>query len=176
MKLNLWESGASVSAPPVPSPGSVGNPVNRVPGVTPPTVPGAYWFYQVMSELGAVLTAGGITPSSTTLNQLLQAIQALIKADGVDSWPTSGNPTTNGLKFGNGTIIQWGVVDVNGGPVTCSYASGGGQAFPTATQAVVGISAAGFISVAETSYTATGFDATHDSGGHSHFIYVAIGH
>ena len=79
--------------------------------------------------------------------------------------------SAHGLKFGGGIIVQWATVDVNG-TVTVSYPN----AFPTATKAVVGISAAGFIAVDETSYTASGFDAAHDSGGHSHFTYIAIGY
>ena len=63
-------SGASVGYP------SNGDPVNNVPA----TSVGAYWFYQVISELHAVLTEAGVTPDPGTLNQFLTALQTVARA------------------------------------------------------------------------------------------------
>ncbi|MFY1027106.1 hypothetical protein ACE4RU_05075 [Actinobacillus seminis] len=44
-----------------------------------PSYPGADWFNIVQAELLGVLTAGGIEPSKTNLNQLTQAIQQVVQ-------------------------------------------------------------------------------------------------
>jgi len=42
-----------------------------------PTVPGPYMFHQLVEEVMAVIAAGGVTPSSATLNQLKLALDAI---------------------------------------------------------------------------------------------------
>jgi microcystin-dependent protein len=74
----VYESGASAtppSAPATPSSGHPGN-GNKTTG-TMPTTPGAYWFYQIMEELMAVINAAAITPNHLSLTQLKQALDAL---------------------------------------------------------------------------------------------------
>ncbi|HDR1810484.1 TPA: tail fiber protein [Pasteurella multocida] len=44
-----------------------------------PSYPGADWFNIVQAELLGVLTAGGINPDKTNLNQLTQAIQQVVQ-------------------------------------------------------------------------------------------------
>ncbi|MBI5435956.1 MAG: hypothetical protein HY937_02400 [Nitrosomonadales bacterium] len=46
----------------------------------PATKGGAYWFHQIGEELRAVQVAAGITPSTASTSQLLEAIQRLIDA------------------------------------------------------------------------------------------------
>lgn len=174
MKLTKFESGAVVGAPANPT-GSVGYPTDRVPGVTPPTIPGAYWFYQVLMELHNVITGAGaaLTPDETVLNQLYTAILKLIASKGVDSWPTGGVANTSGIKFGNGTILQWATTGtvVPGGTV-CVFPND----FPTAGKFVIGIANNGYIAIDQSTVTAHQFTAVHDSGGSGPLTYIAVGY
>lgn len=74
----VYESGASATPPTAPATPSSGHPGNgnKTTG-TMPTTPGAYWFYQIMEELMAVINAAAITPNHLSLTQLKQALDAL---------------------------------------------------------------------------------------------------
>lgn len=77
MDNRKWESGASVNPPAAPAAPSSGHPTDGDPlASVPPTVPGAYWFYQLGEELRAILTAAGITPDKANLTQLLTALRS----------------------------------------------------------------------------------------------------
>ena len=76
MKL-AFESGASGTPPTPPSSPSVGYPQDGVLGVNPPTVPGAYAFYQLFAELLTVITAAGLTPNLASVTQLKAALELL---------------------------------------------------------------------------------------------------
>lgn len=56
---------------------------------TPATLERASWFNMVQEELRSIVVAGGLTPSKTTYNQVLKAIQALMQGSstqvGVDT-------------------------------------------------------------------------------------------
>lgn len=78
MDNRSWLSGAAGSAPAAPSSPSAGYPTSGNPGVTPPTIPGDYWYHQTGEEIRAVIAAGGLTPSRTVLTQLRDAIAVLI--------------------------------------------------------------------------------------------------
>lgn len=81
MDNRAWSSGASASPPAAPASPSVGYPTPGDPlTATPATKGGAFWFHQIGEELRAVLTAAGITPSTASTAQLLEAIQRLIDA------------------------------------------------------------------------------------------------
>lgn len=82
----VFESGAIGSAPSAPASPSSGYPTAGNPSTaTPATKPGSYWFHQVTEELRAVITGAGITPSHTDLDQLKEAIDALILKGGLNS-------------------------------------------------------------------------------------------
>lgn len=68
-----YESGAISTPPAPPSPPLLGYPTES----GTPTVPGQWWFHMLTEEIRAAIVAGGITPSTTTLNQLAAAIVAL---------------------------------------------------------------------------------------------------
>ncbi len=81
MDNRKWESGAAGTPPAAPAALSAGYPTNGDPLIpVPPTLPGAFWFHQMGEELRAVLTAAGLTPSTASTSQLLEAIQRLIDA------------------------------------------------------------------------------------------------
>ena len=71
-----FESGASATPPSAPVLGSTGYPTDgNLATSTPPTTPGAWWFYMVTEELRAVIAAGGQAPNPNAL-QLLAALDA----------------------------------------------------------------------------------------------------
>ena len=76
MDNRAWLSGASSTAPTAPASPSEGYPTaGNISTATPATNPGAYWFHQIGEELRAIIAAAGETPSQSTLNQVLTAIQ-----------------------------------------------------------------------------------------------------
>jgi hypothetical protein len=101
-----------------------------VPGVTPPTNPGAYWFHQIGEELRAVLSAGGVTPAAGTLNQLLAAMRALF-----GTVLTSGS-VPYGIKLGS-VYVQWGAYTSDITPEGAGPSISFDTAFPTACQSVI---------------------------------------
>lgn len=86
---SVYQSGVSDAPPSPPAGGSVGfpRPGDPISG-TPATLPGAYWHYMVTTEILNVITAGGLTPSATTLTQLRDAIAQMI-ADGSADLPAT---------------------------------------------------------------------------------------
>jgi len=72
---NIWAADAAASPPTAPSIPSVGYPTDGNPvTAVPPTLPGAYWYHMITSELLAVIVAAGLTPDGADLNQLLDAL------------------------------------------------------------------------------------------------------
>ncbi|WP_096779396.1 hypothetical protein [Zobellella denitrificans] len=72
---------AVATMPPLAAAGSPGWFTAGAPGV-PPTYPGPEWFNIIQAELLSVLTAAGVAPDKTKLNQLATAIQAIAGATG----------------------------------------------------------------------------------------------
>ncbi len=73
----VYESGASAVPPTPPAIASIGYPSRGNPAAgAMPTVPGPYMMHQLVEELMAVITAGGIAPDPLTLNQLKLALDA----------------------------------------------------------------------------------------------------
>ena len=73
----VYESGASAVPPTPPAIPSIGYPSRGNPAAgAMPTVPGPYMMHQLVEELMAVITAGGIAPDPLTLNQLKLALDA----------------------------------------------------------------------------------------------------
>src|SRR3989338_3757085 len=78
---HVFASGAAAGPPSAPATPSIGYPTAGDPaGGTPPTKPGAYWFYQITEELRGVIVAAGLTPNHLAANQLTLAIQSLIQS------------------------------------------------------------------------------------------------
>lgn len=140
-----WEAGAIGTPPPAPSSFSNGYPTEGDPSTAvPPTLPGAYWFYMVTQEIVNAITAAGLTPSTSTLNQLTTAIAALsavLSVNGrtgavtgvVDTAAFTGSnqslATPGYQKLPGGLILQWGTTSVtNGSTATFTFP----VAFPTA--------------------------------------------
>jgi hypothetical protein len=80
--MDRYNRGAgSASAPSAPAAAdnpyfTEGNPTLGVPA----TQPGPWWFHMITEELRAVIVAAGLTPDHEDLDQLSEAIQALIEA------------------------------------------------------------------------------------------------
>ena len=122
-------SNASATPPTAPGSPSAGYPVDGNPSTgTAATIPGAYWAHQIGEELRAIIAGAGLSPNSSTLTQLRDALFTgkSIAADGY-------------LKLGplfGGLILQWGTVtgitspgNTNGTNVTQSVTFP--QNFPT---------------------------------------------
>jgi len=73
----VYKSGAAGGAPLAAENASAGYPTAGVPGVTPPTKPGPFWFHMITEELAQVILAAGIVLDKNSTTQLLSAIQAL---------------------------------------------------------------------------------------------------
>jgi hypothetical protein len=119
-----------------------GNPGSGVPA----TLERASWFNMIQEELRAVVVAGGLTPSKTTYNQLLSAINALRTAAF-----TGTNQSKAGAgyqKLPGGLILQWGTASASVGGTS----NGFNIPFPTACVTVVpiisAVSASSYLSAA----------------------------
>lgn len=74
----VYYSDVSDTAPTLPATATEGFPQDgTVSGNAQATTPGAYWFYQVSSELENAIRAGGLTPDAAKVNQLAQIISTL---------------------------------------------------------------------------------------------------
>lgn len=105
-----------------------GNPGSGVPA----TLVRGSFLNMVQEELRAVVVAGGLTPSKTTYDQLLNAIKAVAIGQFVHSLGSLGTPGY--VKLPDGVIIQWGnVVTSPGGAVAVTFPI----AFPGAAAALV---------------------------------------
>lgn len=101
-----FESGAAGSAPSAPGSPSIGYPTGGNPGGgTQPTKPGPYWFHMITEELRAIVTAAGLTPAQSTIDQVLQALP-----NALASRPEMAKSlAANGYqKLPGGLILQWG--------------------------------------------------------------------
>lgn len=79
MDNRKWQAAASATPPADEASPSSGYPTDGNPSTpTPATIPGARWFHQVGEEIRAVIAAAGLTPDSTVLTQLRDAIQSMI--------------------------------------------------------------------------------------------------
>lgn len=71
----VYYSDVSDTAPTLPATATEGFPQDgTVSGNAQATVPGAYWYYQVSSELENAIRAGGLTPDASKTNQLADII------------------------------------------------------------------------------------------------------
>lgn len=81
MDNRAWASGSSGTPPTAPASPSVGYPSSGNPSIgQAPTKGGAFWFHQMGEEMRNIITAVGMTPSTSDLTQLLVAIETLIEA------------------------------------------------------------------------------------------------
>lgn len=116
----------------------------------PPTRVRADWLNQIQEELRAVVVAGGLTPSKTTLNQLLSALNALFA-------PTTSLGGASGWEhLPDGRLLQWGslVTSASAG-VAVSFP----LAFPGNVRALVtGCGSAGSAILTFDTLTTTGFN------------------
>jgi hypothetical protein len=104
------------------------------PGITPPTIWPAYAWNMVQEEFMAILTAAGVTPSSSNWGQVLEALEILfpvnvaggtlslyISPSGNDS-----NPGTSASPFLTiaGAVASLAKYNLNGLTVTLNLAAG----------------------------------------------------
>ncbi|MEW6647178.1 MAG: hypothetical protein AB1450_08275 [Pseudomonadota bacterium] len=68
-------SGAGATPPAAPGSPSNGYPQSAVPGVSPATKPGPFWYYKIGESLRNIITGAGLTPSDTDLAQLEEALR-----------------------------------------------------------------------------------------------------
>ncbi len=131
----VFESGAAGLAPAAPASPSTGFPTGGNPsGGVPATKPGPYWFHMVTEELRAVITAAGLTPDHTALNQVALAISTLVASAGVSAYNGSQVlPATDARKtvlfaagVGNATFTLPALSSVAvGAPITIKHATTG---------------------------------------------------
>jgi len=149
-----WAANAMGTPPPTPSSFSTGYPTDGDPASNqPPTYPGAWWYYMVTQEIVNAITAAGLTPSATTVNQLASAITALSAVSSVNGRTgavtgvvdtatfTGANQSlaaSGYQKLPGGLILQWGTTAVPSGANVGSQAMTFPIAFPTALYAVAG--------------------------------------
>ncbi|MDB5822154.1 MAG: hypothetical protein JWR21_858 [Herminiimonas sp.] len=96
------------AAPALPAPeaaGTEGYFTEGNPGVTAASLVRASFLNMIQEELRAVVVAGGLTPSKTTYNQLLLALQALYAP--LTAFAAS-RVAAGYQKLPGGLIIQWG--------------------------------------------------------------------
>lgn len=158
MDNRKWQAAANATPPADEASPSSGYPTDGNPSTpTPATIPGARWFHQVGEEIRAVIEAAGLTPSSTTLTQLLDAIKRLITGgDFKDSVraATTANITLSGAQTIDGVSVVAGdrvlVKDQSTGADNGIYVAASG-AWSRATDADTGgeLSAAATIPVEE---------------------------
>ena len=169
----VFESGASGTAPSAPSSPSTGYATAGNPTTgTPATKPGPYWFHQITEELRAIIVAAGLTPSASTLNQVLQALPAALasRPEMAKSLGTSGYQ-----KLPGGLIIQWGYGMASVG----DYANTFPIAFPTAKLSIAFADVdqnplMTFVSVS--AFSTTGFNLTVNTGANRNVYWIALGY
>lgn len=105
----------------LPTPGAAGTegyftPGNPGSGI-PATLVTADFLNMLQEELRNVVVAGGLTPSKTTYNQLLNAIKAVALGQFSQSFGSTGY-----VQMPNGFLMQWGNITTDGsGAATITY-------------------------------------------------------
>lgn len=83
----VYYSDVSTTPPSLPATAQEGYPQDgTVSGNAQATVPGAYWFHMISSELENAITAGGLTPDASKLNQLADIIGSIRAATNAVSY------------------------------------------------------------------------------------------
>ena len=137
MEPRNWLSGASATPPAAPSSPSVGYATGGVPGVSPATNPGPHWFHKIAEELRGVIVAGGVTPSDSSLTQMLTALTALF--GGVTVLRSGGVGTEYGFTVRGISVVFGSVAVPSGSNVgSAAFSFPNGFTFPTACLAIVG--------------------------------------
>lgn len=171
-----FESGAIGVAPTVPAIPSVGFPTGGNPvGGVPATKPGAHWFHMVTEELRALIVAGGLTPSPSVVDQVLQALPAALASRPELARSLSANGYQ---RLPGGLIVQWGSATTNGsGDAIVTFP----LAFPTAGRVALGNSGSttGIVSVGDPTTTGVTFFLRTSAGAAvtgSVVRYIVIGY
>jgi len=144
MDNRKFQAGAAASPPVAPASPSSGYPSNGNPTTgTQATVPGDFWFHQMGEELRNLVLAAGMTPASSDLAQLIQAIQrrtddriftasqtfvipVFVYRINVEVWGGGGGNGTTGGGGGGGGYAS-GLFDVApGASYTVNIGAGGG--------------------------------------------------
>ena len=171
------------AVPALPTPGAAGTPgyfTEGVPGVTPATLVRADFLNMVQDELMAIVVAGGLTPSKTTRNQVLLALQAgaagLVKTVKRQVIASSGAYTPSaGMAYCDVEIIGAGAGGGGGNSTSATGGSGGGAgsyAKGRFTAAQIGASQSVTVGAAGSGGAA---NANGTSGGNSSFGALLIG-
>lgn len=107
----VWALNSQATAPALPASLEVGYP--RVTG--PYTTPGPWWYHMVTETLLGAVTAAGLTPSSTDMTQLSQAITIIAKGSSTSPVlgacrvvDTAGTVSYNGLQTIDGVSLTNG--------------------------------------------------------------------
>lgn len=111
MDLSKYESNADAAPPAAPVAPSTGFARNGVPPATPPTWPGAYWFYQIQQSCKEILDWAAVVANHLTLTLLRDAIR-IIAGCNYTNLTNAGSPYTL-TKAHSGYIS----VDASGGAV-----------------------------------------------------------
>lgn len=132
MDNRIFQANAAVTPPSAPAAPSSGYPTNGDPLTSvPATQPGEFWFHQIGEELRAIVVAAGLAPSTTSTDQVLEAIQRLIDAQSgnyaldtgvVNSYIVAMNPVV--VVYTDGMTIRVKAVNANTGAT--SIDAGGG--------------------------------------------------
>lgn len=81
---------ANLGVSPPSTPGIVGYPQDGdVTAGRAATIPGAYWFWMITSELLALIVGAGLTPSGTVLNQVFTAVSGIANTAAADAVTTA---------------------------------------------------------------------------------------
>lgn len=105
METRAYLAGAASSPPAAPTSPSLGHPTTGVPGLTPATEPGPYWFYQIQEELRNIILSAGMTPDQSSLTQLVDAMKVMFATvSQVRLFATSTVPT--GFLKANGAAVS----------------------------------------------------------------------
>lgn len=199
MDLSQYLAGASATPPSAPASPSAGYPTGGNPATgVGATTPGAYWFYQLQAEIATLLAAAGLSPSQSSLGQLLAAIRTVAWTDpDLTATPTAPNAAlgTRGTRIAtmesfatecpatlatpgqqrmpSGLIVKWGTVTAQAGGTAVTF----DVAFPTAGLHVVcGGGNSNGVGINAGTATTTGFVAYADTTGSHVGRWIAIGY
>ncbi len=101
----IYLSGGVATPPAAPAGAAPQYGTDGEPGVTPASVAGAHWYYQITEELMKVIEGAGLTPSINTYDQLLTAIPIITVRPGMVSFFAMSTAPTGWLKA-NGSVIS----------------------------------------------------------------------
>lgn len=151
----FYEANVSGSAPP--HVGTLGYPRDGGIGI-PETIPGAFHFHMITEELRNVVVAGGASPDSTNLSQVINAINALI-ATGLGGLITviSGTPGKVQINSSPPFMLQWFMHGNTADDETVTFPYTFATACRGVIPVIVGANASSSVNVQASAFTTTSF-------------------